>query len=77
VQGVVEIVAEAGEDLQVEVMSFYVDGRFQAVTNVMPFRCRWSVERLGPGQHEIRVVAMDRDNNTVVERTVSVVVAAP
>lgn len=77
VQGVVEIVAEAGEDLQVELMSFYVDGRFQAVTNVMPFRCRWSVERLEPGQHEIRVVAMDRDNNTVVERTVSVVVAAP
>ena len=77
VQGVVDIVAEPGQDLDVELMTFYVDGRFQAVTNVMPYRCRWSANRSGPGQHEIRAVAVDRDGNTVIERTVSVIVVEP
>lgn len=74
VQGVVEIVAEPGADLQAELMTFYVDGRFQAVTNVIPFRCRWNADLVAPGPHVVRVVAMDRDNNIVGERTVSVVV---
>ncbi len=77
VQGVVDIVAEPGEDLGVEMMTFYVDERFQAVTNMMPYQCRWNAGRWPPGQHVIRAVGMDRDNNPVVERTVSVVVAEP
>ncbi|MCD6360330.1 MAG: hypothetical protein J7M38_05635 [Armatimonadetes bacterium] len=77
VTGVVDIVAEAGRDLPVELMTFYVDGRFQAVTNVLPFRCRWNADRAGAGPHEIRVVAMDRDNNQIAERTVSVIVGEP
>ncbi len=77
VQGTVEIVAEPGENLEVAMMTFYVDGRFQAVTNVVPYRCRWSAGRAAAGQHEIRAVGVDRDMNTVVERTVSAVVIEP
>ncbi len=71
VTGAVEIVAEPGEHLEVAMMTFYVDGRFQAVTNVMPYRCRWNADRAAPGQHVIRAVAVDRDMNTVIERSES------
>jgi len=75
VTGVVEILAEPGDDLDIELMTFYIDGRFKAVTNVAPFRCRWTADYSEPGVHEIRVVGLDRYSNPVTERTVSVIVA--
>ncbi len=76
VSGGVEIIAEPGIRLEVEAMMFYIDGSFQAVTNVMPYRCPWNTSSYPPGPHRIRVVALDRDNNTLTEKTVSVVVVS-
>jgi len=76
VNGPVEIVAEPGTRLKVGAVMFYIDGSFQAVTNVMPYRCPWNAANCPPGPHQVRVVALDRDNNPLTEKTVSVVVVS-
>ena len=70
-----EVLAEAGEALDVNMVTFYLDGEFRAVTNVPPFRFEWSADYSEPGAHEIRVEAMNRYSNPIAERTVSVIVA--
>ena len=75
VRGQVEVLLEAAEDLEVDAAMFYLDGRFMALTNALPLRCPWNADYAEPGVHELRVVAMDRYNNPVAEKTVSVIVA--
>ncbi len=74
VTGRVEILAEPGTDLDVRTMMFYIDDRFQAVTNVVPYRCQWNASYVPAGPHTIKVVALDASNNTAAVKTVSVVV---
>ncbi|MGD9496740.1 MAG: glycosyl hydrolase [Armatimonadota bacterium] len=75
VTGLVEIVAEAGEDLDVEMVTFYIDGQVKAMTNVKPFRCQWDAGYAEPGPHVIAVVGLDRYSSPAIEKTVSVIVA--
>ncbi len=75
VTGEVEIAAEPGELLDVEFVTFYIDGRIQAMTNVRPFRYRWDASGAEPGPHEIRVVGLDDGSTEVIDRTVTVIVA--
>ncbi len=75
VAGLVEILAEPGEELGVEVATFYIDDQVKAMTNVLPFRCQWQSDNVEPGVHQIRVEGLNRYYNVVVEKTVSVVVA--
>lgn len=73
--GTVEVVAEAGEKLDVEVVAFYVDGDWRAITNAQPFRYPWDTRYEEPGQHTITVVGMNSASLPIVETTVSVIVA--
>lgn len=75
VRGEVEVRAEAAPDVAVDAAMFYLDGRFMALTNVRPLRFRWNAGHAEPGEHELRVVGLDRYGNPVVERTVAVIVA--
>lgn len=75
VRGQVEVLLEAAEDLEADAAMFYLDGRFMALTNALPLRCPWNADYAEPGAHELRVVALDRYNNPVAEKTVSVIVA--
>jgi len=75
VTGRVEVLAEAGEELDVGMVTFYLDGEFRAVTNVAPYRFEWNADYSEPGVHEIRVEAMNRYANPVAEKTVTVIVA--
>jgi len=73
--GPVEVVAEAGVDLSVDLVAFYVDGEWRAITNAQPFRYPWDTRYEEPGQHEVTVVGMNSASLPVVETTVSVIVA--
>ena len=73
--GSVEVLVEAGEELDVGMVTFYIDGEFRAVTNVAPYRYQWNTGYAEPGVHEIRVEAMNRYQNPIAEKTVSVIVA--
>jgi hypothetical protein len=74
VRGEVEIVAEAGEDLNVEVVEFHIDGQWRAITNVTPFRFPWNASLVEPGVHTLTVVGMNSGSVPVHETTVSVIV---
>ncbi len=73
--GQVELLAEPGSDLSVDVIAFYVNGEWRAITNARPFRYPWDTSYEEPGVHEITVVGMDEASLPVIEKTVSVVVA--
>ncbi|MEA3402012.1 MAG: glycosyl hydrolase [Armatimonadota bacterium] len=75
VTGQVEIVAEAGAAVDVDIVMFYLDGEVKAMTNQQPFRCSWDTQYAAPGPHQIRVVALNSNGNEVVETTVSAIVA--
>ncbi|MFW6437732.1 MAG: hypothetical protein ACOCZ7_01855, partial [Armatimonadota bacterium] len=61
--------------LTVDVIAFYVDGEWRAITNARPFRYPWDTSYEDPGVHEITVVGMNEASLPVIEKTVSVVVA--
>ncbi len=75
VTGRVEVLAEPGRELDVHMVTFYLDGEFRAVTNVAPYRYEWNADYSEPGVHEIRVEAMNRYQNPIADATVSVIVA--
>ncbi len=75
VSGNVEILAEPGPNSRVELVAFHIDGAWQGMTNVVPYRCPWNADSAEPGVHEIRVVGMNSAQNPVIETTVSVIVA--
>ncbi len=73
--GTVDVLARPGEDLEVSVVAFYVDGDWRAITNARPYRYEWQTSYEEPGVHEIRVEAMNSASVTIMEKTVSVIVA--
>lgn len=77
VSGRVEIAVDLGRQLEPESASFYVDGKFRAMTNILPFRFPWDASRVAPGEHELKVIlgnAFDRPLATV---EAAVIVVAP
>ena len=75
VSGNVEIIATPGDSLAVEMVTFYIDGKWRGMTNVTPFRLPWDTRAAEPGVHEIRAVGLNSALIPVVENTVSVIVA--
>jgi hypothetical protein len=73
--GEVEVRAEPGADVEVDVIAFYVDGEWRAITNARPYRYPWDTSYEEPGVHEIKAVGMNEASLPVIETTVSVVVA--
>jgi hypothetical protein len=73
--GEVEVQAEPGSEMNVDVVAFYVDGDWRAITNARPFRYPWDTSYEEPGVHEITVVGMNAASLPVIEKTLSVVVA--
>ena len=74
-EGEVEVVAEPGEELNVDVIAFYVDGEWRGITNARPFRYQWNTGYEDPGVHELTVIGMNSASVPLIETTVSVVVA--
>lgn len=75
VRGMVEVLIEAAEDLEIDAAMCYLDGQFMALTNALPLRFPWNADHATPGVHELRVVALNRYGNPVAEKTVAVIVA--
>lgn len=73
--GRVEVLAEPGSNVEVDVVAFYVNGEWRAITNARPFRYEWDTGYEEPGVHEITVVGMNAASLPVIETTVSVVIA--
>ncbi|NPV48037.1 MAG: hypothetical protein HPY69_13840 [Armatimonadetes bacterium] len=73
----VEIVADTGKQVQADAATFYVDGRFLAMTTVSPFRFTWDPTRLEPGVHDIKVVLSGYNDRTVATAEASVIVVRP
>ena len=73
--GEVEVQAEPGSNVNAEVIAFYVNGEWAAITNARPFRYRWDTSYEEPGIHQITVVGMNAASLPVIEKTVAVIVA--
>lgn len=73
----VEIVADMGSQLQADAATFYVDGKFLAMTTVSPFRFTWDPARFEPGAHDIKVVLTGYNDRTVASAEASVIVTRP
>jgi hypothetical protein len=73
----VEIVADLGKQTAAEAATFYVDGRFVAMTNVSPFRFAWDATRVAPGPHDIKVVLTGYNDRTVATAEAAVIVVQP
>lgn len=72
--GRVEIAAEVGKLVPADTATFYVDGRFLAITNVQPFRFVWNASNLPPGAHDLKVVLSNDAEHTVATAQASVIV---
>ncbi len=77
VTGRVEIVAAPGDDLDIDIVAFYINDEWRGMTNVTPYRLPWDAGSVEPGVHAIRVVGMSSALSPVVEATVSVIVGVP
>jgi hypothetical protein len=73
--GDVEIVADTGQQLAADSVMFYVDDRFVAMTNVVPFRFNLSASQLGAGEHRLKVVVSNAADRTVGTAEAAVIVA--
>lgn len=77
VQGRVELLADLGAGVEAEAVTFYINGRFVAVTNVAPFRFTWNADRYEPGEHTIKVVATNYAERPIATAEAAVIVVRP
>jgi hypothetical protein len=75
VRGRVEIVADMGSGLEAEAVTFFVNGRFVAVTNVAPFRFTWNTERYEPGEYTLKIVATNYAERPIATGEATVLIA--
>lgn len=74
--GRVEILADIGKQVEAESVTFYLDGRFIAITTVSPFRFTWDAARATPGEHVLKIVVANAAERPVATSEAAVVVAA-
>lgn len=75
VQGRVEIQAEATDNVGVESISFYVDGRLHNfLMKAGPYTDSWDTTRLPDGPHSLEAVASDAAENSMRSAQVTVIV---
>jgi hypothetical protein len=58
--GTVVIIADVGWREEPGSVSFYVDGRFRALTNTKPYRYEWDTRRVADGAHSLKIVLFDK-----------------
>ncbi len=63
-----------GSGVDAYMVEVYVDGRFNAMSNVAPYRSTWNADRAAPGVHIIRVVARNRADQEIAHQEAAVVV---
>jgi hypothetical protein len=60
----VGIVARAGDNIAVQSLKLYLDGKLRAATSTDTLTYQWNAQSVAPGTHTIEVVATDRAGNT-------------
>lgn len=74
-RGRVTLGAALGADLQVQTVTFSLDGEVRCVTNIKPYTWDWNTDAYDPGEHAIRVEVSAPDGEIVAQREVSVIIA--
>jgi hypothetical protein len=59
IKGDLNLRAQLPLDMQAKGLIWQIDGRTLAITNTKPYRVYLPFDRLGPGQHTARVIALD------------------
>ncbi len=73
--GLTEIRAEARDNVGVQQVYFYIDGRLhKMIYNAPPFYDQWDTTKVNDGQHVLEAVAVDAQNNEARSAEVSVFV---
>lgn len=74
VGGVVDVVANAADDVRVASVSFELDGALQSTSASFPFIWKWDTSVSSVGTHTVRATATDSaGHQTAIQSTVSVV----
>jgi hypothetical protein len=74
--GKVSLDATAGSQLQVDTLTFYLDGEIRCITNFKPYTWEWTIAE-SAGEHVVKIVATAPDGENVATLECSVIVAAP
>jgi hypothetical protein len=74
VKGRVDIVADMGREVTGDTATFNLDGRFIAITNVVPYRFSLDADRLEPGDHILKVSVGTYGENATVDAQARIVV---
>jgi hypothetical protein len=64
ISGIVNPVVDAGDNVGVSFVSFYVDGVLTATDSTAPYSFSWDTARAVNGQHTLRAVAGDAAGNS-------------
>jgi len=74
VSGNVSLKADLSRARDVHIVSFFVDGKFVAMTNTMPFNYVWDTTKTPNGAHTIKIEGSDASGAAVSEKSTNVVV---
>jgi poly(hydroxyalkanoate) depolymerase family esterase len=74
VSGMVSVVAEASDDVGVDRVEFFVDGRLQATARTAPFTFQWPTQAFAEGEHALMAMAYDAAGNVAVDDDTGVMV---
>ncbi len=74
VNGMVRIIAQAGDDIAVAAVEIHVDGAMRARLNAPPYAFDWSTAAEPAGAHRLKAVAFDAAGNRAVDDDTTVTV---
>ena len=74
VSGNVSLKADLTRAREVRMVSFFVDGKFVAMTNTMPFNYVWDTTKTPNGAHSIKIEGSDAAGDAISEKSTNVVV---
>ncbi len=67
VQGTVEVVVNATDNIQVAEVKFFIDDQLAYIDDLAPFTWTWDSRQVENGYHRISVTAIDYGNNTATD----------
>lgn len=74
--GHVEIVADIGKNVPADSAMLYLDDKFLAITNVLPFRFPLNARALAPGEHRLKLVIHNAADRPVAVAEAAIIVVA-
>lgn len=69
-KNITTIQTEATDNRKVSAVEFYIDGKLNRIDAQYPYTYSWNTKNLSKGEHKIKVVAYDQNNNSAADEII-------